>query len=68
MKLRLSKPWSTIGFVLAGVGAINWGLAKFVNVDLLSYIPGGDMVQTGAVALITAAGAYVVLQAWDKQV
>lgn len=59
-----------IAKILAGVGAANWGLVKFMNFDLAaklievaSMVPMIDKIVYGAIA---AAGVYVLIQAINK--
>ncbi len=67
MKIKLPRIWEKVAFVLAGTGALNWGLQEFVKIDLLSYIPTGIWSQV-AVGVISVAGAYTIVQVWNKQI
>lgn len=53
--------------ILTGLGAVNWGLAKFINVDLLGYIPQG-IFTTVVVAAIAASGAFVLYKLYQKKI
>jgi len=50
----------TIAPIVAGVGALNVGLAKFVSFDLIALIPGGAMVTTIVYGAIGLSGGYVL--------
>ena len=63
----MNKMIETGAKVLAGVGALNWGLAKFVNVDVLSYVPSG-IINTVVVAVIAASGALVLYLVYQKKI
>lgn len=60
--------WAHTGaIVLAGVGALNWGLNEFLKFNLLKFIPAG-LFTTIVVALIAASGAYVLYALYDKKI
>lgn len=45
--------------LFAGLGALNWGTSKFLNLDLLTWVPGG-LISTVVVLAIGASGAYLI--------
>lgn len=53
--------------VLAAVGALNWGTAKVLNFDVLSFIPAG-MWTTVTVIAIAASGGYLAWEIYKKRV
>ena len=53
--------------ILAGVGALNWGTAKFVGIDVLSYVPAG-IATTVAVGAIGLSGAVVLYLLFKKKI
>lgn len=60
--------YKQISAVLAGVGAVNWGLVEFVDVNLVEMVAGLPLLDSFPTAkivigAITAAGAYLVIQA-----
>lgn len=63
----MNKAITTGAKVLAGVGALNWGLQKFVNIDVLSYVPAG-IFNTVVVALIAVSGGVLLYWVMKKKV
>ena len=63
----MNKMIETGAKVLAGVGAVNVGLDKLLNMDLLSYVPAG-IFTTVVVAAVAASGAYVLYMIYDKKI
>ena len=53
--------------VLAALGALNVGLAKIVNFDLLSFVPTGIWT-TVVVAAIAVSGGYLGYEIYKKRV
>jgi hypothetical protein len=53
--------------VLAGVGALNWGLVEFLKFDLLSFVPAG-IFSTAVVGAIGLSGAYVLYLLYKKKI
>lgn len=64
--MNIPKPVHTLALVLAGVGAVNWGLSSFLNFNLLSFLPAG-IIEKLLVAAIAASGAYVLYALYDKK-
>lgn len=63
---KMNKTIETAAKVLAGVGAVNWGLSLF-NFDLLSFVPAG-IIKTVAVAAIGLSGATVLYLVYKKKI
>ena len=53
--------------IVASIGALNWGLVKFLSIDLLSYVPTG-IFSTVVVAAIAASGIYVGYEAIQNKI
>lgn len=53
--------------ILAGIGALNWGLSQFASIDLLSYVPTG-IANTVVVAAIAISGIVVLYQVYQKKI
>jgi uncharacterized membrane protein YuzA (DUF378 family) len=62
----MNKTLETGVILLAGVAAVNVGLTKFVNIDLLSYTTG--MVTTIAVGAIAVSGAVLLWQKYQNKI
>jgi len=62
-----NKTLQKVAGVLAAVGAINWGLTKFVNIDLLSYVPEG-IFTTAVVIAITVSGVVIGYMVIKKKI
>ena len=56
----LPKFWHGLALVLAGLGALNWGITKFLSLDLLALLPGGATVMSVLVGAIAVSGGYVL--------
>jgi uncharacterized membrane protein YuzA (DUF378 family) len=65
--MNIPKEVRTVSIALAGVGAVNWGLNKFLSFNLLNFVPAG-IVSTIAYAVITAAGAVVLYELFDGKI
>lgn len=63
----MNKMIETGAKVLAGVGALNVGLSKLANIDLLSYVPDG-IFSTVVVAAVAASGALVLYMIYQKKI
>jgi len=63
----MNKAIETGAKVLAGVGALNWGTAKLLNFDVLSFVPAG-IATTVAVVAIAASGALVLYMIYEKKI
>jgi uncharacterized membrane protein YuzA (DUF378 family) len=63
----MNKTIETGAKVLAGVGALNWGLTQFASIDVLSYVPAG-MIKTTVVGLIGLSGALVLYLVYKKKI
>lgn len=56
----------SLALLLAGIGALNWGLAVFANVDLVAAISGGSASVSASAfgqlvyALVALAGLYTL--------
>ena len=56
----------SLSLLLAGVGALNWGLAAFADLDLVAAISGGSAVVSASAfgqivyALVALAGLYTL--------
>lgn len=65
--MNIPKPVHTLAIVLAGVGALNVALAKFLSFNLLSFVPAG-IVSTLVYAAVGLSGAYVLYQLYEKKI
>lgn len=63
----MNKMIETTAKVLAGVGALNIGLDRFANIDVLSYVPAG-MFTTVVIAAVAASGAWVLYLTYQKKI
>lgn len=61
------KGIETAALWISAIGAINWGLSKFVSIDLITKLPN-TMLQTGAYALVAASGGYVAYLLFNKKI
>lgn len=66
MKLPISKPGDTILKAAMAIGALNWATAEFVNIDVLTYVPGG-IVKSVVVGIIGIAGVYGLTLLYKKK-
>jgi uncharacterized membrane protein YuzA (DUF378 family) len=67
MKLKIPKQVHVAAVVLAGIGAVNIALSKFVNLDLLNFVPAG-MVSTVIYAAVGLSGAVMLYELYDKKI
>jgi uncharacterized membrane protein YuzA (DUF378 family) len=58
--METAKLLNSLALLFAAVGALNWGLAAFANMDLIAVVSGGSSV-VGATAFGSALYAIVAL-------
>lgn len=63
----MNKTLQTGAIVLAGVGALNWGLQEFLKINVLNYVPVG-LIKTAVVAIIAISGGFVLYWKYKKQI
>lgn len=64
----MNKLVETTAKALAGIGALNWGIAKFFpQYDLLGFVPAG-IINTGAVIAIAVSGGYMLFLLYKKRI
>ena len=63
----MAKALETGAKVLAGVGALNWGTAKLLSFDVLTFVPAG-IISTVAVAAIGASGVWLLYKVVKKKI
>ena len=61
-----TKTLNSVALFLAGVGALNWGLAAFANLDLVAVVSGGSAVASAnalgqlVYGLVALSGLYTL--------
>lgn len=63
----MNKGTETATKVLAGLGALNIGLSKFVGIDILGYVPVG-IIKTIVVAAVGISGAVILYWVYQKKI
>ena len=63
----LPQIWDKLAKILAGIGALNWGLVKFVNFDVLSLLGAGTIKTVGLIA-VAVSGGYLLYLAIKKKI
>lgn len=52
--------------VLAGVGAVNWGLVGLFGINLVSMLAGTGTLSTVVYTLVGISGVYVLIRLFTK--
>jgi uncharacterized membrane protein YuzA (DUF378 family) len=61
----------SLALLLAGIGALNWGLAAFANTDLVAAVAGGSVASPTAFgqivyALVALGGLYTLYTFYES--